>query len=1451
DFITSRGEFLAEKYTKDADTLVTEFLAEIPDGQRERYAAITYNLLSDTYKQSNNFAFMFKAFGSELAQRLEQLHLTQIRLNDIDQAGVEQIVNGSVQQVVFAADEKDPNPSHEACYLIDGDTRTRIGKITKENFHLPLETKAQATINFAPPAQGTFTLPNGKSFTLGGMNKSDSAGEVFFDREILMSIDKGKPNYTPLLMLNNKSLGRLSDRSVKFLKSQGLLERGQNFKLTLTREGLDNASRIYATTANSKVTLELVEISRFAHPDFKQRQFREEEFDVSLGYKENPAKLTGYLHRNGKRISLGEFNRNHKKSADFVRQHRMVGSKPFKVKATSMPTCLDLTIDPESVEYPEAGVNRFLAAASVEKLSTEVNATTQEFLAQAKSYQTIARFGDRTWSDRDGAKTVISSLDLILDSSKVEFLSSLLEKYNFTLVNDSSTALEQRKGFVVYSVPTTAINAADWQDLTANFQLNRVFDEHLGGLPAKLAYRVLLQNNFSDLDLVKDDLLLNQSGELEEVKLDLGFDYPLLDANLPDKTSDVAKASAKLVELVKHSTFLSQIEAITLAKELNRYDYQWLNSRLEPESKIDSPNSAVEVLAGDNLVRAQTILSQFLIPQEELVYQHFTQDYEDEYEFDCATEQLKALLGEKKYSLYQTEVEHLIKENITPVVVASLGVRTPIELLEKRPDVIMPLPEFVNPKLALPMSLGKPGNEVAEALANPQDKNNPEKISRPIKFKGRTYPSTQVAYSALAPTIPRKQTYQLTKDLLEVKFTQHPELIAAIDANGGKNWLNTCRYYNDNDYMSGVGSDSGYIRAVGESYERAKSKVAQVSQVNGKKVISLKPGQNNKAKAALPKSVVRKSQSQPDNPLKLVKPANEKVAYHMKKDLAMADVASQYIGLAAFSDQESSTEKYRQAWGERANTGNYSQDDIVMVSGNGPWRASQLDLKATFETKYIPLLDKAIASGAKIVVGSAKGTDMLVQNYLKQQGYQLKDSGSGYIEAVGAELETNRQDDISKSIQYLGQLNTKTTTAMSFISFANEGVEENFNQAKNSLNTEAAVATKQQMLEVVTEEIDYAVVSDTLRVWGNGASANNALVATFKGVNNLETIAYSAARIGQEFNQSRVSYFIEDPKGQDTLYSFSVANTDLVQIKNTLASLEVKGYTLLPTKGSTKILIPDRNGRMGTVINNLKNHYGQQPKVFTGYSRMVERHQYPSITRTYQSARQRDGREGLCCRGDITRFSSANHGRTRNRTPLGLQGVSPHGTRRPCPQSKNGRDSDKSVATERRVGRVEGVARDDGRRVARGYRLPDSVKPRLKTPLEKQQQAVTKAIPTLAKILNSTSTKKLYQNEQFKLTYNSSNRIMQLVDRGQVKMVAQHDLATNRWISLTDVPSLDEPALAALQQVLEAIEAAPAVPTEAVTNSTPKLRDRLGERKEPSNIAQADDPEAKTAALER
>lgn len=149
------------------------------------------------------------------------------------------------------------------------------------------------------------------------------------------------------------------------------------------------------------------------------------------------------------------------------------------------------------------------------------------------------------------------------------------------------------------------------------------------------------------------------------------------------------------------------------------------------------------------------------------------------------------------------------------------------------------------------------------------------------------------------------------------------------------------------------------------------------------------------------------------NPLGNIQPKNKQVAHHMKKDLAMADLATQFIGIPVDPTQESSTEKYRLAWGELANTGLYNQRDIVMVSGNGPWRADLNKLRANFETHYVPLLNMAIAGKAQILVGSAQGTDMMVQEYLQEKGYQLTDSGRGYVNLSSTQIAQSQRPQLN------------------------------------------------------------------------------------------------------------------------------------------------------------------------------------------------------------------------------------------------------------------------------------------------------------------------------------------------------------------------------------------------------------------------------------------------------
>ncbi|WP_375449079.1 hypothetical protein [uncultured Nostoc sp.] len=118
----------------------------------------------------------------------------------------------------------------------------------------------------------------------------------------------------------------------------------------------------------------------------------------------------------------------------------------------------------------------------------------------------------------------------------------------------------------------------------------------------------------------------------------------------------------------------------------------------------------------------------------------------------------------------------------------------------------------------------------------------------------------------------------------------------------------------------------------------------------------------------------------------------------MKKDIAMAQIATQFVGKSAASPETpSSTRNYEQAWGERANTGNYSKDDIIMVSGSGPWRGvTSEQIAQTFENYYKPLLNKAIEAKSSFIVGNAQGSDQLVQNYLQEKGYKVEQTSQGY-----------------------------------------------------------------------------------------------------------------------------------------------------------------------------------------------------------------------------------------------------------------------------------------------------------------------------------------------------------------------------------------------------------------------------------------------------------------------
>lgn len=279
------------------------------------------------------------------------------------------------------------------------------------------------------------------------------------------------------------------------------------------------------------------------------------------------------------------------------------------------------------------------------------------------------------------------------------------------------------------------------------------------------------------------------------------------------------------------------------------------------------------------------------------------------------------------------------------------------------------------------------------------------------KPAGVPFVSAEQAYQHYKTTVPLGEPrIQLMAEIIQAKLEQHPKLFTAIIQRGGVEWLENCTHYvtsSRDNYWEGKGKESPFIRALIEGYSRVLENSQTITQVS-----SELPSQENVKTATTPqpRDSVQEIITSPktSNPLANLQPLNAAVATHMQKDVAMAEVATQFIGISAASPETpSSTRNYQQAWGERANTGVYSANDTIMVSGSGPWRGiTQQQILETFNKHYVPLIDQAIASNSSFVVGNAAGTDQLVKQYLETQGYKLEAIKDGYTRAVKLEQDT-------------------------------------------------------------------------------------------------------------------------------------------------------------------------------------------------------------------------------------------------------------------------------------------------------------------------------------------------------------------------------------------------------------------------------------------------------------
>jgi hypothetical protein len=107
------------------------------------------------------------------------------------------------------------------------------------------------------------------------------------------------------------------------------------------------------------------------------------------------------------------------------------------------------------------------------------------------------------------------------------------------------------------------------------------------------------------------------------------------------------------------------------------------------------------------------------------------------------------------------------------------------------------------------------------------------------------------------------------------------------------------------------------------------------------------------------------------------------------KDQAKSDRANKFIGQGS---QRSSTEKYRHAWGSRANCGSYQCTDVVFISAEGNRSGAR---EPDFDE-----IGRAVSAGACLITDDTANRlrdyntgERKVAEYLRRAGYQENPSG--------------------------------------------------------------------------------------------------------------------------------------------------------------------------------------------------------------------------------------------------------------------------------------------------------------------------------------------------------------------------------------------------------------------------------------------------------------------------
>ena len=1028
--------------------------------------------LNSRKKVSN---FVFATFGKEIVNRLDELQFSQLKVLGIGKEGdnfVGREWNPQEKYSIEIQASRYP-PGHERhnsrlVFVKDNDEKYKeFAVLEQRTGQLAIGTQAQAYIKPGESytATATINLPSQPpiNITIREISKFSHAGKTFNGEPVTLAIGNvAVPIDTAKIKLAGQILGELDNDSIQELRKINYLANGNPLELKLKSIGdsQHEGGFIIAESPHGN----LLKINKINVYDFKGQVFPEEEYK-SVSLEVPTSKNRDAVFLNGELLGVLHYKKDKEALQNLgVLKHGQQGSVNCTLQSNFSHTFIN--IEPNTVQYPQIWTKESQAFQD----NSQSNTVTKQEVMVEKSWLLLEKIKERpTILFTSQEDKVLGLIGIAVDNHKTELVQNWFKSKNieFNVLSPQDVPLETKKGLSVIYLVSSTIPSDDFDALKAKFGeplsadgKNSAYNEYLNSLPNRPHIIGEKLDKVQELAtttipvIVTPNLLNNNPPQQTIVVTENLQTISAVAEVLPANSTIVSKPeekdvviSGKPVQMVfplKMHGEPNSLPVSTTIEAMRGYGRCHTTRTYEPYKAYGFKEGDIAIAISSSQQVAFRVSKQYRITPEMIADPAYQQQwsamekhssrelatFRDKPEvWGLHTEPLGDYVNGKIVPFPSAKLEQSL---VTPPIPPPLSTAIPLASVITSPVNIGsrssdPLGAAMTNPTVKAKELGKIQGEYPVSFrdnaAVPAGKYGPETYAQD-KPAGVPFVSAEQAYQHYKTTVPLGEPrIQFMAEIIQAKLEQHPKLFAAITQRGGVEWLENCTHYvtsaRDN-YWEGKGKESPFIRALIEGYSRVLENSQTITQVSSELPAKESVPKTINLSTPQPQDSVQEIISSPksSNPLTNLQPLNAAVATHMQKDVAMAEVATQFIGMSsAPPETPSSTRNYQQAWGERANTGVYSANDTIMVSGSGPWRGvTQKQILETFNKHYVPLIDQAIASKSSFVVGNAAGTDQLVKQYLETQGYKLEAVNDGYTRAVKLEQDTTLTNQQPESI---------------------------------------------------------------------------------------------------------------------------------------------------------------------------------------------------------------------------------------------------------------------------------------------------------------------------------------------------------------------------------------------------------------------------------------------------